>query len=246
MASQAQVLANTENAQFSTGPISDAGKSVSKLNAFRHGLTAHTFAFSPEEEEAFAVFSAAMLLEIPAIGAIEQQIAQDIVITHWRLNRVPSLEANLIALGRLEPAPDYLSHLEDSRVKSALLESNALIVHERQLRNLHLQEQRLLRRLRQLTSQIAALQSARQAEAPESQESADPRPLTQTAGAPLPHDLPEPIGFDFANFDCEEDGPTLNRFDARLQTIENESIRHAEMCKRHYRNVPTHNVEPAL
>ena len=39
MASQAQIRANQTNAQKSTGPTSDLGKSVSRTNSFKHGMT---------------------------------------------------------------------------------------------------------------------------------------------------------------------------------------------------------------
>ena len=40
MASQAQIEANRKNAKKSTGPKSENEKSVAKLNAVKHGLTA--------------------------------------------------------------------------------------------------------------------------------------------------------------------------------------------------------------
>ncbi len=249
MASQAQVLANTENAQLSTGPKSESGKSISKLNAFRHGLTAQTVVFSPEEAEAFAAFSEDMLQGLAAVGATEQQIADEMVITQWRLNRVPALEANLIVLGRLEPAPAHLALIEDSTVKNALLESHALIVHERPLRNLHLQEMRLHRHLHRLTLLIAAHQTARETDAfraPEFHCSAHPQPLAQAAGAALPDSPPEPIGFDFANPDSEDPDPALQLIKARIHLIRNANVQHAEMRKQHEENRPTRNVQPAL
>jgi len=255
MASQAQVLANNENAQSSTGPKSESGKSISKLNAYRHGLTAQTVVFCPEEAEAFATFSAAMLLEIPAVGAFEQQLAEDMVNTHWRLNRVPALEANLIMLSQLEPAPCHLAELEDSPVKTALLESHALIAHERQLRNLQLQEQRLRRHLRLLNSQIAALQTARQNEAADAEEAAemaqanapaDAPPLTRAAAATIPDQLPDPIGFDFANSELGNPELSTDHLEAHLRRIHEASSQHAEMSKQYYNKPQTSNVQPAL
>ncbi len=248
MASQAQVLANTENAQLSTGPKSESGKSISKLNAYRHGLTAQTVVFSPEEAEAFTAFSADMLFGLSAIGTAEQQIAEEMVITRWRLNRVPALEANLIVLGRLEPAPSHLALLEDSPVKTALLESHALIVHERPLRNLQLQEQRLRRHLLRLTLLIAAHQTARETEAAhnvEFQNSACEQPPAKAATAALLDRQPEPIGFDFANLDSEVPDPALHLIEARVRLMRNAS-QHAEMRKQHEENRPTRNVQPAL
>ena len=245
MASQAQALANTENAQFSTGPKSESGKSVSKLNAYRHGLTAQTVVFCPEEAEAFATFSAAMLLEIPAVGAFEQQLAEDMVNTHWRLNRVPALEANLIMLSQLEPAPCHLAELEDSPVKTALLESHALIAHERQLRNLHLQEQRLHRHLRVFTNQIAALQNERDNEAAELAQAAAAPPLIHADPAASPHQLPHPIGFDFTDPDLATPEFAFDRLKARMRMIKETGSQHAEP-RHHFNKAPTNNAKLAL
>ncbi|HZS55793.1 MAG TPA: hypothetical protein VFA65_15440, partial [Bryobacteraceae bacterium] len=43
MASEAQLAANRENAQHSTGPASETGKAASSKNAVRHGLAGHAF-----------------------------------------------------------------------------------------------------------------------------------------------------------------------------------------------------------
>jgi len=245
MASQAQALANTENAQFSTGPKSESGKSVSKLNAYRHGLTATTVVFSPEEAEAFATFSTGMLLDLRPVGAFEQQLAEAMVITHWRLNRVPSLEANLIMLSQLEPAPCHLAQLEDSPVKTALLESHALIAHERQLRNLHLQEQRLHRHLRVFTNQIAALQNERDNEAAELAQAAAAPPLIHADPAANPHQLPNPIGFDFTDPDLATPEFAFDRLKARMRMIKETGSQHAEP-RHHFNKAPTNNAKLAL
>jgi hypothetical protein len=51
MISEAKAIANRRNAQRSTGPRSKAGKSRSRLNALRHGLTIkHDLAFTPRME----------------------------------------------------------------------------------------------------------------------------------------------------------------------------------------------------
>ncbi len=53
MSSDAQVRANQENAQHSTGPQTETGKAVSSMNNFRHGLTGSSFtvlAFEDQDE----------------------------------------------------------------------------------------------------------------------------------------------------------------------------------------------------
>jgi len=161
MASPAQVRANTENAQHSTGPKTDSGKLISKLNAFKHGLTGNTVLLPTEDMHLYESFRADLIASLAPLGAQEQQLAQRIADTNWRLNRIPAHEANLFALAQLEPLPEHLAALEDSPARTALIETNALITHERHLRNLHLQEQRLNRELRHISAELNQLQVAR-------------------------------------------------------------------------------------
>jgi len=51
MASAAQVLANQANAQLSTGPVTEAGKSIAAQNSRKHGFTARTLVV-PDEDRA--------------------------------------------------------------------------------------------------------------------------------------------------------------------------------------------------
>ncbi|HZQ50808.1 MAG TPA: hypothetical protein VFB14_08810, partial [Bryobacteraceae bacterium] len=61
----------------------------------------------------------------------------------WRLQRIPSLEAGIYALGRLELAnlfPD-----EEESVRKQLIEAKIFLTYQRQLNNLSVQENRLRR-----------------------------------------------------------------------------------------------------
>ena len=46
MASEAQIRANRENAQRSTGPRTEAGRQSSRLNSLKHGLAAKMLVLS--------------------------------------------------------------------------------------------------------------------------------------------------------------------------------------------------------
>ena len=162
MASPAQINANTLNAQLSTGPKTEAGKANSKLNAFRHGLTGGTVVLRTEDMELYQRFCAEIIISYEAVGLLEQQLAQILSDTYWRLDRIPTLESNIFALAQLEPLPEHLAALDEGLARTALIQANALIKHERQFRNLHLQEQRLHRLLKTTTAQLAAIQTNRQ------------------------------------------------------------------------------------
>ena len=53
MTSKKQKEANRRNAVLSTGPKTDEGKNVSKLNAITHGLSAETVVIKDEDPKAF-------------------------------------------------------------------------------------------------------------------------------------------------------------------------------------------------
>jgi hypothetical protein len=53
MASPAQILANRENAQLSSGPTTQDGKTASSRNAMRHGLTSTQIVMPGEDAAAF-------------------------------------------------------------------------------------------------------------------------------------------------------------------------------------------------
>ena len=87
---------NRENATHSTGPVTAAGKVRSSRNAWKHGLTSQVFIHTEEERPAYLEFGQELIIDLRPVGAIEIQLAQKIVDSHWRLNRVPAIENNLL------------------------------------------------------------------------------------------------------------------------------------------------------
>jgi hypothetical protein len=95
-----QIEANRKNAKSSTGPQSDAGKTASRMNALRHGLTAETLLLLPGEDESeFTAFRDAQLEDLAPVGALEEQLAAEIVDLGWRLRRASRLEHGVLAYG---------------------------------------------------------------------------------------------------------------------------------------------------
>jgi len=161
MASAAQITANIDNAQHSTGPTSESGKLASKLNAFKHGLTSQLVVLPSEDMVVYEGFRSALIESLAPAGPEERQLAQRIADTNWRINRVPAQESNIFALALQEPLPEHLAAIEDSPARNALIETNALITHERHLRNLHLQEARLSRNLYKALEELRLVQDRR-------------------------------------------------------------------------------------
>src|SRR5262249_45252193 len=83
----------------------------------------------------------------------ELALIQSLADTHWRLARIPSLEAGIYALGRLELADSFPE--QEEGVRKQLIEAKIYLAYQRQLANLSIQEGRLRR---QAEKDLAALQ----------------------------------------------------------------------------------------
>jgi hypothetical protein len=88
---------NRANSEHSTGPRTDAGKQRSSLNALRHGLTAQTAVLPTEDPIAYQKHCRQFVDEHQPATATETHLVQELADTSWRLNRIPILEARLIA-----------------------------------------------------------------------------------------------------------------------------------------------------
>jgi hypothetical protein len=95
---------NRANAQHSTGPRSDAGKQRSALNALTHGLTARTAVLPTEDPAAYEQLHRQFLDEYRPATPTETQLVRELADTSWRLNRIPVLEADVLARAQA-PAP---------------------------------------------------------------------------------------------------------------------------------------------
>src|SRR5262245_7162715 len=92
MATPAQIIANQQNAQLSTGPTTDAGRARSSQNAVRHGLTAQHIVVRDDEQEEFARLRDALLAEIDPRGAVEMSLFQQFLHASWRIECCHRLE----------------------------------------------------------------------------------------------------------------------------------------------------------
>jgi len=98
MTSDARIEANRRNALKSTGPKTERGKERSRLNALLHGMTAKQLVVSLEDFGDFARFGAELRAALAPGDAFEEQLAESIVVTTWRLRRAWRTEAAAIQL----------------------------------------------------------------------------------------------------------------------------------------------------
>jgi hypothetical protein len=93
MASKAQIEANRRNAQRSSGPKTEAGRAVASRNSLKHGLSAHQVIVFDEAETDFDKFHDEMVQALAPADAVEEALAERIILCSWRLRRAERAEA---------------------------------------------------------------------------------------------------------------------------------------------------------
>ena len=158
MATAAQVVASRLNGALSQGPTSETGKATSSLNALKTGLTGRTVLLPSEDAALYEAHLAQFRERYQPVGGQELALVQSLADTHWRLARIPSLEAGIYALGRLEFAELFPD--QEEGVRKQLIEAKVYLAYHRQLANLSIQEGRLRRQAEKDLAALEALAAA--------------------------------------------------------------------------------------
>jgi len=93
--SERQKAANQANALHSTGPKTQEGKAVVRLNALRHGLLARDVVLPGEDADAFEDLWNQVRANFWPVGPIEELLVDRIVNAMWRLQRLARAETAL-------------------------------------------------------------------------------------------------------------------------------------------------------
>jgi hypothetical protein len=97
MASPAQILANRENAQRSSGPKTQEGKQNSSRNAVRHGLTGTQIIMPGEDASAYEQIRQGLHESHAPANEAERILVDQIAANAWRLMRAQRVEAAFFA-----------------------------------------------------------------------------------------------------------------------------------------------------
>ena len=159
MSTSAQIAANQKNAQLSTGPTSEAGKSKSSLNAVKTGLTGRTVLLPADDAAAYQGHLDRIFAQWQPYDDNERNLTQTLADTEWRLLRIPTLEAGIYALGRLEFKEKFAN--EPEAVRSSLIEAHTFLTYRKDLNNLSVQEGRLLRMRENTMTALSKIQEDR-------------------------------------------------------------------------------------
>jgi hypothetical protein len=164
--------ANRANAEKSTGPKTDAGKAVCKLNAVKTGLTGRTVLLPSDDVARYEAHVAEWQAEWTPVGPRETALVQAIADSHWRAERIVCLEFALYAQGRVQ-FPEQFASTPEPALQAQLIEAHTYLVYERQFRNLGIQEARLRRQRDKDEAALTELQEQRREAEVEKQQQLD-------------------------------------------------------------------------
>src|SRR6266566_5282780 len=97
MATAAQVLANRENAQLSTGPLTSEGKQKASQNAAKHHLTGRGIIILPGQETNFHRLESGLRESLIPKGELQETLFIRILESAWTLHRCRLAEEQLYA-----------------------------------------------------------------------------------------------------------------------------------------------------
>src|SRR5262245_7941417 len=106
-----KLRANQANARRSTGPTSPAGKGVSRLNRWRHGILAEADILGPkasrEDVDAFAARLEELRAYFQPKGGYEEGLVQRLLHTEFQERRVVRHEAAVLEQQQEQARPSY-------------------------------------------------------------------------------------------------------------------------------------------
>jgi hypothetical protein len=154
----ARLVANTANAQRSTGPRTAEGKAKSRLNAVRTGLTGRTVLLPADDAAIYRRHVQDFVDEFQPVGPRESELVQTLADHSWRLDRIASLEMAFYAHGLEQFHEQFASRGE---LQGAFVQMHTFLQYEKQFRNLQVQEMRIRRNREKDTAELHRLQHAR-------------------------------------------------------------------------------------
>src|SRR5580704_6845058 len=149
---------NRANAQHSSGPTSRAGKQRSSMNAMKHNLSGQHLLLLETEAAAYNRMAASMLIDLKPKSEPERQIAQKIIDTNFRLNRLTAIENNLF---NFATAANETDTAHDDRLEVMAAQTRAWVERAGTFDVLGRYEARLSRQLLKYQEEFERLQAVR-------------------------------------------------------------------------------------
>ena len=175
--SEAQIVASRANGAKSRGPKTAEGKSISAMNAIRHGCLAKLTLMEGEDEHCFMQLSANLIHAFHPTDEHECNLVETMLISMWRRSRALAMETagmSLVVLkqsGITSPTPDPLNPHDIYSIAFKGFITNP--AESQALELLHRYEARHTRAYERASKSLDAYRKARQTN-------------------PSPYDLPDP------------------------------------------------------
>jgi hypothetical protein len=114
--------ANRINAQRSSGPRTELGKSRSKMNALKHGLSAKKIVIGDEDPTEFEALRAALERDWEPEMAFESELVDQLTGLFWRMRRVPAIEAAIVKSREEEAYERFCRQLGPLQFRPGMIE----------------------------------------------------------------------------------------------------------------------------
>jgi hypothetical protein len=154
--SEARSAASRENGQKSHGPVSPEGKAKSRFNAVKCNLTGNYVLVTAEDAPRYHTHISDYQSQFQPIGPEECALVQSIADIRWRLNKIPGLEQVILTIEGAKITAEDPTYADPAA--HLALEREVRLRHEKELRNLALQEHRLSRRREREAAELERLQ----------------------------------------------------------------------------------------
>jgi len=186
MATKAQIKANQNNAQKSTGPKTPEGRDAVHLNGLKHGLRSNILVLPGENLADFEHLLDSLEAEHQPATPTEVILVRQMAMASWRLRRVVHIEAAYYHLRRSELEDNFEEYYSDLSEPD-----RQAIIHERDsdhiLINFSRYEARLERSFHKGLTDLQRLRAERKKEMTnqsQSQEISAPVPAPATVARP--------------------------------------------------------------
>src|SRR5688500_8757053 len=94
--SERKLAANRANAKRSRGARTAAGKRRVAWNRLLHGFTARSALLPADDPGEYRQFARRMVDELRPCGALQEELAGEIINLSWKLRRVPQAESMML------------------------------------------------------------------------------------------------------------------------------------------------------
>jgi hypothetical protein len=159
MTSQKQIDANRANSKKSTGPTTDAGKAITRLNAVRDNLTGQITTLSDRDRPIFEKLKTEHVTALAPNTLDEHKLAHAIAWDTWRLDRLRASEMNIFALAADSAEND--GEPTDPDLQTAISDTQTYRSESKHLELMSLYEQRMNRSLHRNRAALHELQTDR-------------------------------------------------------------------------------------